>query len=223
MDSERVPIPRLTSRSAPVWAVGTLVVLVVVMAVLAVVQPSYAVPAVVVAVLAVLVAVVVGTRRLWLEPGPGRLVVQPLGVLRRAAELSDARSVALIDNRAGGLNLTVTPGSGRAVLVPVLRLSDQVQASQPAPLLRLLADQVETHGRCGSGGGSGGGSGVPGGVPGGADGTGADAPAVLRAQAEHLEAGGGAAESPCAALVSRGVLHAAQGGAAAGGGSSLLD
>jgi hypothetical protein len=205
VDSERVPIPRLTSRSALAWAVGTLVVLVVVMAVLALVQPSYAVPAVVVAVLAVLVAVAVGTRRLWLEPVSGRFVVQRLGVLRRAAELRDARSVALVDNRAGGLNLTVTPASGRAVLVPVLLLSDQVQASQPAPLLRLLADQVETHGRS---------------VPGGAR---ADVPAVLRAQAEHLEAGGGAAESPCAALVSLGVLRAAQGGAAAGGGSSLLD
>jgi hypothetical protein len=206
VDSERVPIPRLTSRSALAWAVGTLVVLVVVMAVLALVQSSYAVPAVVVAVLAVLVAVAVGTRRLWLEPVSGRFVVQRLGVLRRAAELRDARSVALVDNRAGGLNLTVTPASGRAVLVPVLLLSDQVQASQPAPLLRLLADQVETH-RTGGAGEQGD----------------TDVPAALRAQAAHLEAGGSAVDSPLAASVTRGVLRAAQGGAAAGGGSSLLD
>jgi hypothetical protein len=206
VDSERVPVPRLTSRGALVWALATLVALVVVMVVLAVVQPSYAVPAVVVAVLAVLVAVVVATRRLWVEPGAGRFVVQRLGVLRRSADLAGARSVALVDNRAGGLNLTVTPRSGRAVLVPVLLLSDQVQASQPAPLLRLLADQVETHGT------------------GGAGRTGdADVPAALRAQAAHLEAGGAAVDSPLAARVTRGVLRAAQGGAAAGGGSSLLD
>jgi hypothetical protein len=199
VDSERVAVPPLTSRSALAWAVGTLVVLVVAMAALAVVQPSYAVPAVVVAVLAVLAAVVVSTRRLWLEPARGRFVVQRLGVLRRSADLRDARTVALVDNRGGGLALTVTPTSGRSVLVPVLLLSDYVQASQPPPLLRLLADQVETH------------------VVGGSD-----VPEALRAQAAHLDAGGTAADSPFAALTSRGVLRAAQGGAAAGG-SSLLD
>ena len=194
MDAERVPLPRLTSRSAVGWAVGTLVVLVVSLAVLAAVQPSYGVPAAVVAVLAVLAAVVVSTRRLWLEPAEGRLVVQRLGVLRRSAGLGDARSVALVDNRGGGLNLTVVPASGRAVVVPVLLLSDYVQASQPPGLLRLLADQVETHADRSA------------------------VPAVLRAQADHLGAGGTAADSPFAGLVSRGVLRAV-GGKSGGGGS----
>jgi len=49
-----------------------------------------------------------------------------------------------------------------------------------------------------------------------------DAGDALRRQAEHLEAGGSAEDSPLASLVTHGVTTAAKGGGAAGG-SSLLD
>jgi hypothetical protein len=199
MASDRVPIPRITSRSALGWVIGTLVVLVGAMVFLAVTQPQYTGPAGAVVVLAAVAAVAVSTRRQWLEPESGRLTVEWLRALRRSTDIADARTVRLVDNRGGGLLLSVKPASGRAMLVPVLLLSDYVQASQPSPLLHLLADQLERFGR------------EPGKVP-----------DQLRRQAAHLDAGGSAAESPLAALVSHGVTRAAKGGGAAGG-TSLLD
>src|SRR4051794_22198138 len=199
MASERVPVPRLTSRSALVWVVGTLVVLLAVMGFLAVSQPQYAVPAVVVALLALVAGVGIASRRQWLEPGTGRFTVEWLWSMRRSVNLADASTVRLVDNRGGGLMLAVGPRSGRPMMVPVLLLSDYVQESQPADLLRLLADQVDAFAP------------QPGKVPG-----------RLRRQAEHVAAGGPAAESPLAGLVTHGVTRAAKGGGAASG-TSLLD
>lgn len=174
---ERVRIPRLTSRTGMVWGVGTLAVLVVGAVVLAVVNPAKAPLAVGVAVVALLLAVAAGSSRRWLEPERGRVTSEWLWVRSRSVDLADARDVRLVDNRGGGLNLTVRPARGRAMLVPVLLLSDYVERSQTPSMLRLLAEQVERF--------------AP--EPG-------EVPDQLRRQAEHLDAGGSAVDSPLAAL-----------------------
>lgn len=199
MASERVRIPRLTSRSGLLWVGGTLVVLVGAMAYVAVTQPQFTAGAVAVALVAVLLAVAVSTRRQWLEPERGRLGVEWLGGLRRSVDLADARTVKLVDNRGGGLMLAVAPASGRTMQVPVLLLSDYVQASQEPAVLRLLADQIDTFSPAA-----------------------ASVAGRLRRQADYGETGGPPAESPLAGLVSHTVIRAAKGGGAAGG-TSLLD
>ena len=191
-------IPRLTSRSARLWGGATVVAVVVVLVGLVVLQPAYAVPALVVGVLLAAAVVFLVSGRQTFDPASGEVVSQRLW-LRRSVGLDRLRTVALVDNRAGGLNLTLTPDSGRALLVPVLLLSDYVQRSQEPGLLRLLADQLEQR------------SSASGKVPG-----------RLRRQAEHLEHGGTAADSPLAGLVTTGIATAAKGGGAAGG-TSLLD
>jgi hypothetical protein len=125
------------------WGLATVVAVVVAMAFLAVTQPQYAAAGggVVVVVLLAVVALVSGGQ--WIDTGSGRITSTRLRVLRRSVDLADARTVALVENRGGGLNLTVKPRSGRAMLVPVLLLSDYVKRSQSPEVLRLLADQVE--------------------------------------------------------------------------------
>lgn len=191
-------IPRLTSRSGTVWGLATVAAVVVAMGFLAVTQPEYDVPAAVLAVVAVLVVAVLASGGQTIDTATGAITSTRARVLKRSVDLADARTVALVDNRGGGLHLTVKPRSGRAVLVPVLLLSDHVKRSQSPEILWLLADQVEQ--RC-SGAGK--------------------VPEQLRRQAAHLDQGGTAEDSPFAALVTHGVMRAAKGGGAAGG-TSLL-
>jgi hypothetical protein len=197
--SDLVRIPRLTSRSGKLWGVATVVAVILAMGYVAVAQPEYAAAAAVMAVLAPLVAAALVSGGQWIEPATGRITTTRIRVLKRSVDLAEARTVTLVNNRGGGLHLTVKPRSGRAMLVPVLLLSDYVKRSQSPDLLRLLADQVEQ--RCLGAG---------------------KVPDQLRRQAEHLAKGGSAEDSPFASLVSHGVMTAAKGGGAAGG-TSLLD
>ncbi|VTR77564.1 hypothetical protein [Cellulomonas hominis] len=197
-DAVRLPVP--TSRSGRRWLVATAVAVLVVMAVIAVTQPENR-PAVLVTVpvLALLTAGLLW-RSTWLEPAGGALVVLRLGRFRRRVPLGPTTSVALVPNGAGGLLLGARPqGSRRRLFVSVLSLTDYVEASLPPELLRSLADTLERH-RAGG------------------------APAVaraLRAQAEHLEAGGDLRGSPLAPLLTYGAVNAAKAGGAGAVGSQL--
>ena len=113
---------------------------------------------------------------------------------------SDELVVPRLTSRAAVLWVA---GTGVAVLrsihLPVLALTDYVKQPQSPATLRALAGEVERW------------------AP-----QRATVAEQLRRQAEHLEAGGSAEDSPLASLVTHGVTTAAKGGGAAGG-SSLLD
>lgn len=193
-----VLVPRLTSRSGIAWLIGTLVVSLGALTYLGVTEPRYAVGGAALGVVVILAGVAAFSGRQWLDPGEGTVTREWLWCRRRTIALIEARSVRLVNNRGGGLNLTIRPSHGRTMLVPVLLLSDHVQRSQSPEILRLLADQVQ---RSRSGG---------------------KVPDQLRRQAVHLEKGGTAQDSPLSGLVTHGVMTAAKAGGAAGG-SSLLD
>lgn len=119
--------------------------------------------------------VFVVTRRTWLEPDRGLLVRESAGVWRRSAALADAPELRI--RTSGGQALLQVRGQGRrtssyAALVAVDMGGDR---SQPPEVLRTLADQIERW-----------------------------APhrgtvvTLLRAQADHVAAGGSVRESPIA-------------------------
>jgi hypothetical protein len=196
--SERISVPRLSSRSSRVWSLLTLVAVLVACAVVFATQPENRWAVLVFVPLAVLFVAFLLVRSTWVETATGTAVQRTLLGSRRAT-LAGAGRVQLTTNRGGGLLLEVRGSGRRAVYLPVLALTDYVRRSQPPAVLRALAGQVEAwapqHKR------------------------------VVRQlvqQAEHLEAGGTAEDSPLAPLVSRSVTTAAKGGGAAGG-TSLLD
>lgn len=194
-----VRIPRLTSRSALVWLGSTVVVTLAVVAYLAVTQPQNRWAAAVVLVLLALgVAFAVSDTR-SLDVTEGAVESSRLWLLRRRVALGPTTNVRLVTNRAGGLLLAVQPRGGRATFVQVLLLSDYVERSLPADLLRLLADAVVSHEAAG----------------------GTRVAADLRAQADHVAAGGSARTSPLAARVTRGALNAGKIGGAGGAAGHL--
>jgi len=197
--SRTVRIPRLTTRSALVWLGTTVLVTLAVVGYLAVTQPQNRWAAAVVLVLLAL-GVAFGlsdTRTVDVEGGA--IESSRLWFLRRRVALGPTTNVRLVTNRAGGLLLAAQPQGGRAVLVPVLLLSDYVERSLPADLLRTLADVVVAHEAAG----------------------GARVAADLRAQADHVAAGGSARTSPLAARVTRGALNAGKIGGAGGAAGHL--
>ncbi len=199
MASERLVIPRLTTRSSLLWSLATLLAVLAGAGFVFATQPQnrWAVLALlpVVALLAAFVAI----RSAWVETGPGRVVTRTL-LGSRTVSLAEADQLQLITNRGGGLHLQVRErGSRRATYLPVLALTDYVQRSQDPAVLRALAEQIDTW----------------------APQRKSVAKQLLR-QAEHLEKGGSAQDSPLAALVTHGVTRAAKAGGAAGG-TSLLD
>ena len=199
MASERLVIPRLTTRSSLLWSLGTLLAVLAGAGFVFATQPQnrWAVLALL-PVLALLVAFVL-VRSAWVETSTGRVVTRTM-LGSRTVSLAEADQLQLVTNRGGGLHLQVREkGSRRATYLPVLALTDYVQRSQDPATLRALAGQVETW-----------------------------APQrktvvkQLIRQAEHLEQGGSAKDSPLAALVTHGVTRVAKAGGAAGG-TSLLD
>jgi len=190
---ERVAVPRLTSRSGLAWMAGTVVLVLGVMAWVALTQPGNRWAVAVGAVLLGLATVWVLTRRIWLEPATGAVVRTSLWA-RRRVELGSARSVRLVDSRGGTLLLAVT--DERTLYLPLLAHTDYVHRCQRPPLLRRLAEQIDTF------------------AP--------DARAVatqLRGQADFLQAGGPLEQSPLVRLIT----HSVTGAAKLGGAGSLLD
>jgi hypothetical protein len=196
---DRLPVPRLTSRSGLLWSLATLVAVLAGCASVFVTQPQNRWAVLVFVPVAVLFVAFLLVRSTWVETGTGTVVHRTLLGSRRVP-LAEAGRLRLVTNRGGGLLLQVRRrGSRRAVHLPVLALTDYVRRSQDPATLRALAGQVEAF-----------------------------APQRTRVaeqlvrQAEHLESGGSAEDSPLAALVTHGVTTAAKGGGAAGG-TSLLD
>ena len=175
---ERIPLPRLLSRSWTTWAslgvafVGALAVLGFYAATDATNRPF----AVGLAAVLVVVAVLVLARRRWLEAGSGEVVVQVAGVWRRRWRLAEASAVKLVPNHAGQVLLRIEDPDRRAPFHHALVANDLGgERAQPPQHLRALAEVIERW-----------------------------APRqravvdALRAQADHLEAGGTTSESPLA-------------------------
>jgi hypothetical protein len=175
---ERIPVPRLLSRSATMW-LSIAAAVVGVPAVLAwamITQPvGNQVAAVLLGVLFVGFLVWVVTRRIWLDPDRGLLVWETARVWRRSVSLADAPELRI--RRSAGQALLQVRGKGRRTsshlaLVAVDMGGDR---SQPPEVLRALADQIERWAPQRAG-----------------------VVKQLRAQADHRAAGGEVRESPVA-------------------------
>jgi hypothetical protein len=176
--AERIPVPRLLSRAATMWlsvvvaAVG--VPAIVVWAFLT--QPvGNRVAAVVVGVIFVGFVVFLMTRRTWLDPDRGLLVREVAGVWRRSVAWSDASELRV--RSSGGQAMLEVRGAGRrtSAYLPLVAVDLGGDRSLPPEFLRTLADQVERWAPHRS--------------------------AVikqLRAQADHVAAGGTVRDSPVA-------------------------
>ncbi|MBO1752818.1 hypothetical protein J4G33_13475 [Actinotalea sp. BY-33] len=195
---ERLVLPRLTTRSALAWGIGTLVVLTAVLAYLGVTDPSTRpwIPWAVGVVALVVVWVVVS--RVTLDPGHGSVTWRRLPRSTRV-ELAQATTVAITPSGPSALLTLRTGRRGGSLMLVVV--SDYVERSQSAEVLLALADALETHTS----------TRVRGSVPG-----------ELRKQAKHLTAGGSVKASPLAARTSTGLTRAAGGVGAAGGGLGQL-
>lgn len=199
MASDRLPVPRLSSRSGLLWSLATLVAVLVGCAFVFVTQPQNRWAVLAFLPIAVVFVAFLLVRSTWVETATGTVVQRTLLGSRRAS-LAAADQLQLTTNRGGGLLLQIRRrGSRQTVYLPVLALTDYVRRSQAPATLRALAGQIETF----------------------APQRKQVAKQLIR-QAEHLEAGGSAGDSPLAALVTHGVSTAAKGGGAAGG-TSLLD
>lgn len=190
-------VPRLTSRSAVAWLVGTVLVLLAVLGYLWVTQPANRwAAAVVLPVVLVAVLAVTGSRQ-WLDPGARTIAWQRFWVLRATVATSEVTGVGLVSNHAGGVLLSLRAGHRRRHL-PVLLLSQYVRASQSPEICLAMAELVES-------------TPDPGTVP-----------DQLRAQARSIEAGAPPERSFLANRAGDRWARIAGGGGAVGGGSSLL-
>ncbi|HEY0215421.1 MAG TPA: hypothetical protein VGC57_03400 [Cellulomonas sp.] len=200
MPSGAVRIPVLTSRSWIRWVGATGVAVVVALGWIAVTQPQHRLAVSVVTPGLVVAGVLAFWSSTWVDPGAGAFVRVRLGRFRRRVPLGPATSVSLVPSGAGTVLLAVrASGSRRGFFVTVLALTDYVERSLPPDLLRLLADTLESQNAGGS----------------------RDALVALRAQADHLAAGGDARTSPLAGRVTYGALTAAKIGGAGGIGGHL--
>lgn len=187
-------IPGLTSRGWWGWVVATAVLTLGALGWLFVTEPRYRVGVVAVVALLAVGTVVLRRSSTTLDAEAGEVVVTRFGRTRRIS-LAPSTSAGLVANGGGGLLLGLRPaGSRRRSFVPVLAVTDHLEASQNAPVLRALADALERHGTGGS----------------------REAVLALRAQADHVAAGGSARTSPLAARLTYGALNAAKLGGAGG-------
>lgn len=199
MSDDRLALRALASRAQWAWGAATLAAVLVSAIVVFVTQPENRWAVLVFIPLAVIFFAFLLVRRNWVETSTGTVVHRSLLSTRRIP-LGEADKLELVNNRGGALLLRVRrPGGRFSTYLPILALSDYVKRSQPPATLVALAEQIETW-----------------------------APQrrtvakQLRRQAEHLEKGGTAEDSPLAGLITHGVMTAAKAGGAAGG-SSLLD
>ena len=177
VEGEQVEVPRLLSCQPTTWlAFGGTVVAVLAMAGWAVatetgvnqVMAGLVVGATVVAVAAVV------WRRTWLDTGDGTLHHRVAFLPERRVAWAQATTVDLERNRAGQLALRAR-GERATVRVTLLAIDTGGDRSADAELLRLLAGEVDRW------------------APGRQRLT-----ARLRAQADHVDAGGAPRESPLA-------------------------
>lgn len=197
-----VRIPALSTRSSLRWGVATVVVSLAVVAYLYVTQPENRIFVVTLIPALVLFFVVLLWQSTWFDPVAGTVTKVRCRLWRRTVQLEPATSVALVPSGGGTLLLALRPrGARRRVFILVLALTDYVEKSQAPGLLRSLADGLEQHRAGGAGG----------------------VVVALRAQAEHLEAGGDARTSPLAPLLTHGAMNAAKAGGAGAVGGNLLD
>lgn len=113
-------------------------------------------------------------RRVWVDTGAGTISRSFVGVLTRTVAWSEASVIDLETTVARQMNLRVKGPAGTIRATLVVSGSSDDRSIEPAQL-RLLADEIERWA------------------------TERDqVVAALRAQAEHLEAGGGVRESPLA-------------------------
>jgi len=116
----------------------------------------------------------------WLDPVGGALITVRFRLYHRRVSLGPCTKVVLMSTRNGYVLLGAgPPGIRRRLYVEVLALTQYVERSLEPEPLRLLAETLEHHRASGS----------------------RVVAAQLRAQADHVEAGGHARTSPLAALV----------------------
>lgn len=195
---QHVILSRLTGRSGAGWLGGLAAVCLAMAAYWVVTDPALW-------PLAAGVVVVLGLGAAWaatrvvLDAGAGTLTWRRVLLPNRTVAFAGTERLT-IEGVGFQVQLVVRAG-GRPRRAVLVMASDHRQVSQSAPMLRALADAVETH------------------APTRARG---DVVGRLRAQATHLERGGGAASSPLAALARPGNIRAAGGAGAAGGGLGQL-
>jgi hypothetical protein len=175
---DRVRVPALLSRERTMWLSVAAAVLGVgvVLGWVGATQPDNRGFVAVGVVLLVLGVTALLGRRTWLDLAHGTVAREVLFVPRGAVGWADATTVAFTDNRAGQVQLEVR-GAGRrtSIYLPLVAVDVGGDRGQDPAFLRLLAAQVETWAPHRS--------------------------AVvdrLRAQAEHLAAGGEVRSSPLA-------------------------
>lgn len=133
------------------------------------------VAAVAVGVLFVGFVVFLVTRRTWLDPDQGLLVREVAGVWRRSVAWADASEVRFRSNGGQALLEVRNKGARTSAYLPLVAVDVGGDRSLPPEFLRTLADEIERW------------------AP--------DRSAVikqLRAQADHMTAGGAVRESPVA-------------------------
>jgi hypothetical protein len=199
---DRLKIPAVTSKSAIVWCVGTLIVAMGVLAYLSVTQPENRWTLWVILPLVTLFVLFVATRRCWIETETGTVVWQRFWFSRTYLRLGEARTVEFVSVPNGSLSLGLrAPGVRMRRHLPVIVRTVYVDKSQAPEVLTALADQIQHW--------------VPGQVHG-------RVPKELRAQAKHIASGGGLRDSPLNRLTQRGLDRGIGAGGAAGGGAGLF-
>lgn len=190
-------VPRLTTRSSRAWLVGTAVLALVAVGVAAALDPTAAVVGLPLVLLVALTVGVVASARTRVDAEAGTVSRTRWLTPTRTVRLAEAVEVRLLSSQGGQLLLSVRDPGG-AVTVLLLALTQYVERSQSAEVLRALAEATERH--------------AP--APG-------DVPRALRLQADHVAAGGTAAASPLAPLVDDLALRAAGAAGATGSAASL--
>jgi hypothetical protein len=176
--ADRIPVPRLLSHSTTMW----LSVAAAAVGVVAVVAWAFVagpvvnqVAAGVVAALFLAFAVFVTTRRTWLDLDRGLLVREVAGVLRSSVAWADASEIRVRSN--GGQALLQVRAAGRRTSTHLALVAVDLGGDRTLPpgFLSTLADQIEKW------------------AP-----HRAAVVKLLRAQADHVAAGGSVRESPVA-------------------------
>lgn len=179
--TDLVRIPRLTTRSSNIWFALVCTGIVAALVAHAVLVREDLVIALVAWPLCALGAVVALWFATWIDPAEGVLVRVRCGWYRRRVPLGPDTRVDLVPNTVNGTVLLGVrpPGARRRLYFALLAIDDSVARSLDPGVLRILADAFERHHvtvspRLGR---------------------------LLRAQADHSDAGGSPRTSPLATLV----------------------
>lgn len=170
-------IPRLSPRSATVVEVGFLAVGVVIFGIIWVAGPwLWWLSLPMIALLGYLGAVLLGSAT-WVDPAAGTLTRRRWSLRPVTVPVADVTAVELSTSGGGGVRL-VLRDTRRRTTIDLVSVTLFASVAQQAPTLRTLADLLDAH--------------VAAAVRG-------DVPRRLRAQADHVERGGGVETSPLVA------------------------